>query len=342
MGETTRPRAERARRPRTERTIIMTKNNAPGTLPGLFRMLVLALLALTMGALPIAANAQDSSSSAPAADASAAPAPAPIDPKAVVATVGGQNITEADLGFEADKLGQQQLQQIPQESLRAVLLAQLITTKLMAAAAKTEGLDQGDEYKLYQQFVVDQALYQAYVGNDIVKAVTDADVKAAYDKQVAAMPAQDEVHARHILLSSEDDAKAIKAQLDAGADFETLAKQKSTEPGAAQSGGDLGYFTADKMVKPFADAAFALKVGEISQPIQTQFGWHIIQVLDRRPAAKPTLDELSDQIRQQLYGQKFRDLLAKLQAGATITIADPALKAQVDAQMAPPPAAPAQ
>ena len=147
------------------------------------------------------------------------------------------------------------------------------------------------------------------------------------------MPAQEEVHARHILVTTEDDAKAIKAQLDAGADFATLAKEKSIEPGAAQSGGDLGYFTQDKMVKAFADAAFKLQVNQISDPVQTQFGWHIIEVLDRREAPKPTLQQLTPQIGQQLYVEKYRALFDQLRKATNVDIPDAGLKAAVEAQI---------
>jgi peptidyl-prolyl cis-trans isomerase C len=284
----------------------------------------------------MASNAQDASSSAaPASDASAAPAPAPAqpDPNAVVATVGGQQITEADLAFAAEDIGQQELQQIPQDQLRAVLLTQMIDLKLMAEAGHAQNLETTDLYKERLGYLTDKSLRRVFTKQAVSDTITQADIQAAYDKAVAAMPAVDEVHARHILVSSEDDAKAIKAQLDGGADFATLAKEKSIEPGAKDSGGDLGYFTQDKMVKPFADAAFALKVNQISDPIQTQFGWHIIQVLDRRPAAKPSLQDLTPQLGQQLYVDKYRALFDQLRKSATIDITDPTLKTQVDAQL---------
>jgi peptidyl-prolyl cis-trans isomerase C len=310
----------------------MTSHIAPAKLPGFLKFLVLALVALTLAGLPFAATAQDSSSSA-APPAAAAPAPAaPIDPKAVVATVDGKSITEADLGFIAQDLGQQ-LQQVPQDQLRAYLLTQLIGNKLIAGAAAKGGLDQTDDYKAYIAYLTDHALNQAFIREDVVASVTPDQIKAEYDKEVAAIPDEDEVHARHILVSSEDDAKAIKAQLDGGADFATLAKAKSIEPGAKDSGGDLGYFKAGQMVKPFADAAFAMKVGEISQPVQTQFGWHIIKVEDRRKAAKPTLQDMTQQISQTLYVAKYRELLQNLRAAAKIDIPDAALSQQVQAQL---------
>ena len=114
-----------------------------------------------------------------------------------------------------------------------------------------------------------------------------------------------------------------------------FAKTKSIEPNAAQSGGDLGYFKRGVMVKPFADAVFAMQVGQISDPVQTQFGWHIIKVEDRRPAAKPTLEEMTQQIGQQLYVAKYRETFDALRKAATIDIPDAALAAQVDQQLGP-------
>ncbi|MGN6158500.1 MAG: peptidylprolyl isomerase [Devosia sp.] len=313
----------------------MTSHISPARLPGFLKFIVLALVALTFASLPFSVNAQDTSSSAPAAASSAEPAaPAAPSPTTVVATVGGQQITEADLAFAAEDLGQD-LQQIPQDQVRAVLLTQMIDLKLMAEAGHAANLEQSDLYKERLSYLQDRALRRAFTKQAVSDAITADAIKAEYDKEVAAMPNVDEVHARHILVSTQDDAKAIKAQLDGGADFATLAKQKSIEPGAKDSGGDLGYFTQDKMVKPFADAAFALKVGQVSDPIQTQFGWHIIQVLDRRPAPKPTLQDMTQQIGQQLYVAKYRALFDDLRAKATIDIPDAQLKAQVDAQLAP-------
>jgi peptidyl-prolyl cis-trans isomerase C len=309
----------------------MTSHISPARLPGLLKFLVLALLALTLCGAPFASIAQDTTASSVQPPAGPAPGPSP---NSVVATVGGQQITEADLAFAAEDLGQD-LQQIPQEQIRAVLLAQMIDLKLMAAAGKAANVDQSELYKQRLSYLQDRALRRAYTKQAVSDAITQDQIKAEYDKEVAAMPSVDEIHARHILVSSEDDAKAIKAQLDGGADFAAVAKEKSIEPGAKDSGGDLGYFTQDKMVKPFADAAFALKVNEISQPVQTQFGWHIIQVLDRRPAAKPTLEAMTQQIGQQLYVQKYRALFDQLRKAAPIDIPDPALKQQVEAQLGP-------
>jgi peptidyl-prolyl cis-trans isomerase C len=259
---------------------------------------------------------------------------APPSPDSVVATVGGVAITEADLSFAAEDIGAD-LNSIPPDQLRAVLLAQMIDLKLMSQAGKAQGLEDDPLYKSRLTYLVDRALRRAFTRTAISDTISQADLQAEYDKQIAAIPDEDEVHARHILVSTEDDAKAIKAELDAGADFATLAKAKSIEPNAAQSGGDLGYFKAGRMVKPFADAAFALAVGEISEPVQSQFGWHIIKVEDRRKAAKPTLAELGPQIGQQLYVQRYRSVFSDLYRAATVEIPDEALRAAVEAQLAP-------
>jgi len=301
----------------------MISTMQPATLRGLLKILVVAF---GLAALPVAANAQDAASSAE-------PAPAP-EPGAVIATVGGEPITEADLAFVAEDIGPD-LNSIPQDQIRAVLLAQMIDLKLMAQAGHAQGVEDDELYKLRLGYLTDRALRRAYTTQAISGTITEDEIRAEYDRQVAAMPSEDEVHARHILVTTEDDAKAVKAELDAGADFATLAKEKSIEPNAKQSGGDLGYFTAARMVKPFADAAFAMEVGAVSEPVQTQFGWHVIKVEDRRPAAKPTLDQLAPQIGQQLYVQKYRAVFDELRKAATIDISDETLRQQVDAQLGP-------
>jgi peptidyl-prolyl cis-trans isomerase C len=307
----------------------MTSLFRPATLPSLLKSLAFALV---LAVAPAAAYAQDTAASSEQ-PSQEAPAPQP-GPDTVVATVGGEPITEADLAFAAEDIGAD-LNQIPQEQIRAVLLAQMIDIKLMAQAGDKQGLKDDSVFQLRLKYLTDRALRRAYSKVAISDTITPEAIKAEYDKQVAAIPDEDEVHARHIWVSTEDDAKAIKAQLAGGADFIELAKAKSIEPNAAQSGGDLGYFKRGVMVKPFADAVFAMQVGQISDPVQTQFGWHIIKVEDRRPAAKPTLEEMTQQIGQQLYVAKYRALFDDLRKSATIDIPDAALAEQVNAQLGP-------
>ena len=328
MGDTTRRAPSRAGRP-TESASQMMSLFRPAYVPTLLKSLALALV---LAVVPAMAHAQDSSaaSSQPSQEQ---PAPQP-GPDTVVATVGGEPITEADLAFAAEDIGAD-LNQIPQEQIRAVLLAQMIDLKLMAQAGEKQGLTEDQLFKLRLNYLTDRALRRAFSKVAISDTITPEAIQAEYDKQVAAIPDEDEIHARHILVSTEDDAKAIKAELDAGADFVELAKAKSIEPNAAQSGGDLGYFKRGVMVKPFGDAVFAMQVGEISNPVQTQFGWHIIKVEDRRPAPKPSLEEMTQQIGQQLYVTKYRALFDELRKAATIEIPDATLAGQVDQQLGP-------
>ena len=304
----------------------MTSFASVAARPVSLKSLALALLAAFS---PLAVLAQESSEP-PAQEQPAAP----IGPDTVVARIGDVVITEADLAFTAEDLGQD-LSSIPQDQLRAVLLAQMIDLKLMAQAGDAAGVRDDVLFKLRLDYLTDRALRRAYTKTAINDTITPEAIKAEYDKQIAAIPAEDEIHARHILVSSEDDAKAIKTEIEAGADFIELAKTKSIEPNAAQSGGDLGYFKRAVMVKPFADAAFAMEVGQISDPIQTQFGWHIIKVEDRRPAAKPTLEQLTPQIGQQLYIAKYRAIFGELHRNATIEIPDAVLAEQVAQQLQP-------
>jgi peptidyl-prolyl cis-trans isomerase C len=140
-----------------------------------------------------------------------------------------------------------------------------------------------------------------------------------YEERLKAMPTEEEVHARHILVSTEDEAKALIAELKKGAAFDKLAKEKSTDKASGAEGGDLGWFKKSDMVKEFADAAFALKKGELTDnPVKTQFGYHVIKLEDRRQAPPPTFEELQDQIREELARETVTQILDQLRAGAKI------------------------
>jgi peptidyl-prolyl cis-trans isomerase C len=138
-----------------------------------------------------------------------------------------------------------------------------------------------------------------------------------YDEAVRSLAGQEEVRARHILVEGEDEAKAILEQLKGGADFATLAKEKSKDPGAAE-GGDLGYFTKDQMVPEFADVAFKMYPGQLSNPVKTQFGWHVIKVEDRRTKQPPEFDKVKDQIEAFLTRKAQTDFITKLRQNAKI------------------------
>ncbi len=149
------------------------------------------------------------------------------------------------------------------------------------------------------QAAADRALVSAQLSKVVRPQVTDEAVKAKFDQDNANKAGEVEVHARHILVPDEATAKKIIAELKKGGDFAALSKQYSKDPGAAQQGGDLGFFKKEDMVPAFADAAFALKDGEVTPtPVHTEFGWHVIQTIERRTAPAPNFDEAKDKLRQ--------------------------------------------
>lgn len=298
-----------------------------------------SVLALIMAANAVApAYSQDAAPApAPAAEAPAAEAPAPVSPDAVVATVGGETITEADLGFAAEDLTQE-LSQMPADQRRPFLLRVLIDMKVMAKAGRDAGMGDTPLFKQRLAYLEERALRRAYFADAIANSVTEEAVRAEYDKLVADFKPAEEIRASHILVATEDEAKAIKAELDGGADFATIAKEKSIDPGAA-NGGDLGFFGKGMMVAPFEQAAYALtEIGQVSEPVQSQFGWHIIKLEEKRESSPPAFEQVAGQLQQQLLMTTFDGTVAKLMEGVQIDIPDPALAAAVQAQTEPAPA----
>ena len=279
------------------------------------------MLGSSLTALP--AFAQDA-----AAPADQQAAPAPVDLNAVVATVGDMTITEGDLAMAAEDLGQQ-LQQVPPEQQKAFLVTVLIDMKVMAAAALKTGVDQTEDYKRRVAYQTDKALRREFFTTQVAPSVTDDTLKAAYEKYKADFKPEEEVHARHILVATKEEADAIKKELDGGKPFEVLAMEKTTDPSGKQNGGDLGFFRKGQMVKEFEDVAFTLEPGKISDPVQSQFGWHIIKLEDRRTKPFPSFEDVKDQLQQYVAQKAQTDAIMKLREGAKIE------------RMTPAPAAPA-
>ncbi|WP_283196050.1 peptidylprolyl isomerase [Rhizobium sp. AN80A] len=264
----------------------------------------------------------------------------------VVAKVGDVDILQSELDLAVANLDPQ-LGQLPDDQKKVAALSAAIDVKLLAKDAAAEKLDQEPEFKKRMQYLADRELHNAYFKKYVVDTITDADVKARYDKEVAALPKQEEVRARHILVKTEAEAQDVIKQLDAGKNFADLAKEKSTDPNKAD-GGDLGYFTKGRMVKEFEDAAFALEKGTYTKtPIKTDFGYHVILVEDKRDSAPPPYDQVKDQVRQLVMRDKYLALLATAKEKSKIDITDEALrKGYEDANKKPQPgeepAAPAQ
>lgn len=244
----------------------------------------------------------------------------------VVARVDGKEITEADVAI-AMKDFEEELARVPEEDRRKVILDVIIDTELLAKEASREGLDKTESFRRRLAFLEARALRNEYFDQRIDAAVTDAELHSEYEARIKDVEAPEEVHARHILVKTREEAQQIKADLDSGQDFAALARDKSIDPGSGPAGGDLGYFTRGQMVKPFEDAAFGLKPGEVSDPIQTQFGWHIIKVEDRRRQAPPAFDQVKEQVRRIVVQKRYQAKLEELRARSDIEIVDPAAPA---------------
>ena len=243
----------------------------------------------------------------------------------VVATVNGEPVTETDLTLAMADLNDQ-FAQLPEEQRRAAALSAVIEIRLLSAEAEKAGLADGEEFARRMALLRQRALHSAYIDKEVAAKVTDEAVRARYDKQIAETPPTNEVRARHIIVETEDEAKAIIAELDAGGDFEAIAKEKSKD-GAAAQGGDLGYFSAGRMVPEFEQAAFALDVGAYSkEPVKTQFGWHVIKVEDKRVQQPPAFEQVADQFRSILLRENYFAKVTELREAATVEISDPALK----------------
>lgn len=263
--------------------------------------------------------------------AQAASAPA-VAPETVVATVGGQPITEADLNFAAEDLAQD-LGRMPAAERRAFLLRVLIDMKVMAGAAREAGMDKTELFAQRLNYLEERALRRAYFADAIAGQVTEAAVRADYDKFVADFQPQEEIHARHILVETKEEADAIEAELKGGADFATIAQEKSIDPGSGANGGDLGFFSKGMMVPEFETAAFALaNPGDVSEPVQSQFGWHIIKLEEKRQSQPPAFEQVASQVQQQVLMRVFNEKVEELMSGVTIDVTDPELKAAMDAQ----------
>ena len=292
--------------------------------PARFSLACTMLAALVVLA-PAAASAQDGGV-APAVEAPA------VSPDTVVATVGEDSITEADIAFAAEDL-QQELGQIPPAERKAFLVTVLIDMKVMALAAREAQLDQTDIFRRRLQYLEERALRRAFFAEHIAAEVTEEAVQTAYDAFIAEFAPEAEVRASHILVATKEDADAIKAELGTGKAFADLAKEKSIDPSAAQNAGDLGFFSRGMMVQPFEEAAFALaEPGEVSEPVQSQFGWHVIRLEEARQSQPPALDALRPQLQQQVMFEAFEKAVGSLKDGLAIAIPDPALAAGVRAQ----------
>ena len=290
----------------------------------------LALPFSLFAALTASVAAQETAPAEQPAAGAVTPAPAP-DPAKVVATIDGKPVTEADLAL-AQQSVDQQYAQLPPEQRRAAAFMAVMEIRLLADKAVAEGLDKDADFQRRMAFLQQRALHSELIDKDVGAKITDEEVRARYDKQMADTPPVNEVKARHILVKTKEEAEAIIKQLDGGADFQKLANEHTTDPSGKTSGGDLGYFAPGQMVPEFETAAFALEIGKYTAiPVQSQFGWHIILVEDKRAQQPPAFDTVKDQIRNLLFREKYSAMVGDLRKAAKVDVSDPELKKAVDA-----------
>ena len=296
--------------------------------------LLSSALLLSTSLTSIAQNAPQSTADKPAATDAApqpkVPDPAsaqqaapekPVDPSHVMAIVDGKNITAGELDAMANDIDPG-LARLKDQQRRITVLKIYIDMKTLSDAAVKDGLDKTPEYEKRMDVMRDNVLQQLYFKSSIVDKITDDDIKARYEKEIASLPKEEEVHARHILVKSKKEAEDIIKSLEKGGKFDEIAKSKSTD-GSAATGGDLGYFTRGQMVKPFEDAAFNLKVGEYTKtPVESPFGWHVIKVEDRRTKQPPALADVKDAIRNMIARERYSKLIADLRTKMDVKYPD--------------------
>jgi peptidyl-prolyl cis-trans isomerase C len=233
----------------------------------------------------------------------------------VIARVNGTEIRASDLAIAEEDVGSN----LPMtgEARRDYLTKYLSDMVLVAQAAETKKVQDREDFKRRLAYSRDKLLMEMMLQQEGKASISEGALHQLYDEATKQMAGEKEVHASHILVDTEDEAKAILAELKKGGDFAAIAKQKSKDPGAA-NGGDLGYFTSDQMVPEFAQAAFKLEAGQLSDPVKTQFGWHIIKVEEKRDRPIPQFDKVRDQLETFLARRTQADLINKLRAQASI------------------------
>jgi peptidyl-prolyl cis-trans isomerase C len=260
----------------------------------------------------------------------AGPLRAADDP--VLAKVNGVEIKKSDVAMAEEELGPSLAQMDPATKDENVL-AFLIDMKIVAKAAEDKKIGDSDEFKKRLAFARNRLLMDGLLAQEGKAATSDDAMKKVYEEASKQITGEQEVRARHILVETEDEAKAVKAELDKGADFAELAKKKSKDPGSAD-GGDLGFFTKEQMVPEFSAVAFALEPGKISDPVKSQFGWHIIKVEEKRNRKAPDFDQVKPQIENYVTRKAQADYVAKLRAEAKIERLDQPADAAKDAKPA--------
>ncbi|MEO0961490.1 MAG: peptidylprolyl isomerase [Pseudomonadota bacterium] len=279
------------------------------TLPSLFAVGFVVAGFAAFGAHAVAQEPE-------AAPAPATEAAAEQVEDAVIATVNGDDVRYSDVVLAERDLGAQ-LSGVPEEVKFEYLANLIVDRKALATAARADGLEDDPEVKRQMDYYAEKVLADVYLNRSLLDAVSDEEAKAYYDKQISEVEVQEEVSARHILVETEEAALAVIERINAGEDFVELAKEVSTGP-SGKDGGDLGYFVKDRMVPEFSTAAFALDPGQVSAPVKSDFGWHVIKVEDRRMQQLVAFEDVKESIKVQLRDEKAAPFIDSVRAKADI------------------------
>jgi peptidyl-prolyl cis-trans isomerase C len=247
----------------------------------------------------------------------------------VLAKVNGAEIRASDVALAEEELGPS-LAQMDPATKKENVLSFLIDMKIVSKEAEDKKIADRDDFKTRLAFARNRLLMDNLLAVEGKAATTDENMKKVYEEAAKQITGEQEVHARHILVETEDQAKKIEGDLKKGADFAELAKKESKDPGASD-GGDLGFFTKDQMVPEFSAAAFALEPGKISDPVKTQFGWHVIKVEEKRTRKAPDFEQVKPQIETYVVRKAQADYVAKLRTAAKVERMDKPEEAKPDA-----------
>src|SRR6202165_4202181 len=238
------------------------------------------------------------------------------DANPVLAKVNGSEIRQSDVALAEEELGPS-LAQMDPATKKDNVLSFLIDMRIVSKAAEDKKVENNEDFKKRLAFTRSRLLMDSLLASEGKTATTDDAMKKVYEDASKQIAGEQEVHARHILVETEDEAKAVAEELKKGADFAELAKKKSKDPGASD-GGDLGFFTKDQMVPEFSAVAFALEPGKVSDPVKSQFGWHIIQVEEKRNRQAPDFEQVKGQIETYVTRKAQADYVAKLREAAKV------------------------
>jgi peptidyl-prolyl cis-trans isomerase C len=238
-----------------------------------------------------------------------------------IATVNGVAITELDVELSTRELAARMTDISPEER-RRIVIEHLIDSQIMAVAARKDGLEKAKRYEALAQYSERANLRDTFIRQKLLAAITDAEVRTVYQEQARAVESEEEVRVRHVLLTTREEAQNARIKLLSGISFDKIAADESKDPATSGSGGDIGYFGKGKLLAEFEEAAFRLKVGEISTPVETSVGWHILRLEDRRKQTPVPYEQAKGAIVEILLTKKIADFIEQSKKDANINIVE--------------------